>query len=146
MFRRIAALVVCLAFICPVTAQEPQSKAQWVELFNGKDMSGWVPVNVAPSTFTAKEGMIVSTGIPTGVLRTEAMYENFIIELEWRHMRPGGNAGLFVWGDGIPSPGIPFTRGVEVQILDNAYGADGKNEWFTTHGDVFPISVCRGRI
>jgi hypothetical protein len=28
-------------------------------LFNGKDLSGWVPVNVAPETFTVRDGMIV---------------------------------------------------------------------------------------
>lgn len=116
-----------------------QEKEAWTPLFNGKDMTGWYPVNVAPGTFTAKDGMIISTGKPTGVLRTEKMYENFIVELEWRHMKAGGNAGLFIWGDGIASVGIPFTRGVEVQILDNAYDAKGKNEWFTTHGDIFPI-------
>ena len=72
-------------------------------------------------------------------MRTEKMYENCIVELEWRHMKEGGNAGLFLWGDGVAAPGIPFTRGIEVQILDNAYNAKGKNEWFTTHGDIFPI-------
>lgn len=121
----------------PLNAQEVNQ--DWVSLFNGQDLSGWVPVNVAPSTFTARDGMIVSTGLPTGVLRTEQMYENFIIELEWRHLKPGGNAGLFLWGDGVPAVGIPFTRGIEVQILDNGYDAKGKNEWFTTHGDIFPI-------
>ena len=49
-------------------------------LFNGKDLSGWVPVNVAPETFTARDGMIVSTGKPMGILRTERPYENFILE------------------------------------------------------------------
>jgi hypothetical protein len=83
--------------------------------------------------------MIVSTGIPTGLMRTERQYENFVIELEWRHMKPGGNAGLFVWGDALPAVGSPFARGMEVQILDNGYDAKGKNEWFTTHGDVFPV-------
>ena len=46
----------------------------FVTLFNGKDLSGWVPVNVAPGTFTVREGMIISTGKPTGVMRTEQMY------------------------------------------------------------------------
>lgn len=118
---------------------QPNDSGAWVPLFNGKDLSGWKPVNVAPSTFSVRDGMIVSTGKPTGVLRTDRMYENFVIEMEWRHMTSGGNAGLFLWGDGIPSVGIPFTRGIEVQILDNGYNAAGKNERFTTHGDIFPI-------
>jgi hypothetical protein len=113
---------------------------QWTPLFNGRDMSGWVPLNVAPDTFRAQDGMIVSTGFPTGLLRTEKQYENFIIEFEWRHMKSGGNAGLFVWGDGIPAVGSPFARGIEVQILDNGFNAKGKNEWYSTHGDVFPVN------
>jgi hypothetical protein len=103
-------------------------------LFNGKDLTGWVPVNVAPETFSVRDGLIVSTGKPTGVLRTARHYENFIIELEWRHMKPGGNAGLFVWGDALPAPGVPFTRGIEVQILDGHETANS-----TSHGDVFSI-------
>lgn len=103
-------------------------------LFNGRDLSGWVPVNVAPETFTARDGMIVSTGKPTGVLRTDRQYENFVLELEWRHLQPGGNAGLFVWSDALPAVGVPFTRSFEVQILD------GQNtENYTSHGDVFGI-------
>jgi Domain of Unknown Function (DUF1080) len=103
-------------------------------LFNDKDLTGWVPVNVAPETFTARDGMIVSTGKPTGVLRTDRQYENFVLELEWRHMQPGGNAGLFVWSDALPAAGVPFTRSFEVQILD---GQNGPN--YTSHGDVFGI-------
>jgi len=103
-------------------------------LFNGTDLSGWIPVNVAPETFTVRDGMIVSTGKPTGVMRTDRQYQNFVIELEWRHLEPGGNAGLFVWSDALPAVGVPFTRSFEVQILD---GHDGPN--YTSHGDVFAI-------
>src|SRR6516164_5681043 len=83
----------------------PQLRAEdgFRPLFNGKDLAGWVPVNVAPETFTARDGMIVSTGKPTGVLRTDRQYENFVLELEWRHLRAGGNAGLFVWSDAMPA-------------------------------------------
>jgi hypothetical protein len=103
-------------------------------LFNGKDLAGWVNVNCARGTFTVREEMIVSTGVPTGFMRTEKQYENFVLELEWRHLKPGGNAGLFVWGDALTAPGTPFTRGIEVQILD------GQNtENYTSHGDVFSI-------
>jgi hypothetical protein len=93
-------------------------------------------VNVAPDTFTVRDGMIVTTGIPTGYMRSAKMYENFIIEFDWRHMTKGGNSGLFVWGDGIPAMGTGYTRSIEVQVLDNGYGSTASH---TTHGDIFPI-------
>jgi hypothetical protein len=119
---------------CSRGADTPADAEGFRPLFNGKDLSGWVPVNVAPETFSVRDGLIVSTGVPTGVMRTERPYENFIIELEWRHMKPGGNAGLFVWADPLPAPGVPFTRGIEVQILDGHETANS-----TSHGDVFSI-------
>jgi hypothetical protein len=109
-------------------------EAGFVPLFNGKDLSGWVRVNCAPQTFTVRDGLIHCTGVPTGVLRSDKQYENFILEIEWRHMRPRGNAGLFVWSGPIPTPGCPFTRSIEIQILD------GRNtENYTSHGDIFSI-------
>ena len=108
--------------------------AEFVPLFNGKNLDGWVNVNCAPQTWTVKDGMIFCTGIPTGVMRTEKMYENYILELEWQHTKPMGNAGLFLHSDPITALGQPFTRSIEVQILD------GRNtENYTSHGDVFAI-------
>jgi len=105
-------------------------------LFNGKNLDGWVPVNTAPSTWNVADGMLVCSGKPTGELRTEKMYQNFILELEWRHMKPRGNAGVFVWADDITARGVPFHRSIEVQVLENAYGNSPSH---TTHGDIFPI-------
>jgi hypothetical protein len=110
------------------------AEPEWKPLFNGRDLSGWVNVNCAPSTWSVRDDMIVSTGIPTGVMRTARHYENFILELEWRHMKPQGNAGVFVWSDPVTSQGVPFTRSIEIQVLD------GRNsETHTSHGDVFAI-------
>jgi hypothetical protein len=111
----------------------------FVPLFNGRDLSGWVNVNCAPETWSVNDGMIHCTGLPTGALRTPRQYENFILELEWRHLRSGGNSGVFIWGSPIAAPGVPFLRAVEVQVLDHGFNVPGKNEWYTTHGDVFPI-------
>jgi hypothetical protein len=111
----------------------------FVPLFNGRDLSGWVNVNCAPETWTVTNGMIHCTGYPTGALRTPRQYENFILELEWRHLRSGGNSGVFIWASPIAAPGEPFLRAIEVQVLDHGFNVPGKNEWYTTHGDVFPI-------
>ena len=104
--------------------------------FNGKDLTGWVAVNTAPSTWKMQDGMLVCSGKPIGELRTARMYQNFVMELEWRHMVPRGNAGVFVWADDITARGVPFHRGIEVQVLENAYG---NTKSHTTHGDIFPI-------
>lgn len=127
--------LAALSFLALVVNQPlPAADENFKPLFNGKDLSGWVVVNVAPNTFTARDGLIVSTGLPTGTLRTDRMYENFIMEVEWRHMQPKGNAGVFIWGDPLTFVGQPFSRGVEVQVLD------GRNtETYTSHGDIFPI-------
>jgi hypothetical protein len=114
------------------------AQGDWAPLFNGKDLSGWVPVQVAPNTFTVRDGIIVSTGVPTGVMRTDRQYENFELELEWKHIVPQGNAGLFVWSYPITALGQPFTKSIEVQILDGRNG-----ETYTSHGDIFSIHGAR---
>jgi hypothetical protein len=125
-------LLTLFVFTAPLAAEEEG----FTPMFNGKDLTGWVNVNCAPETWTVKEGMIHCDGIPTGGLRTLKQYENFILELEWRHLKPGGNAGVFIWASPLSAPGVPFLRAIEVQVLDTGYG---DNEGHTTHGDVFPI-------
>ena len=117
----------------------------FVSMFNGRDLTGWTNINCAPETWTVQDGVIHCTGKPVGALRTLRHYENFILEVEWRHLSSGGNSGIFMWGTPISAPGVPFLRGIEVQVLDHGYAtqyekANGKkSEWFTVHGDVFPI-------
>lgn len=134
------AAILGLAWASVLGLAAPASENGWTSLFNGRDLTGWVPLNVAPDTFRAVDGILVSTGVPTGMLRTERQYENFELELEWRHMKPGGNAGVFLWSDPLPPRGTPFPRGIEIQVLDNGFNIPGKNEWYTTHGDVFPVN------
>lgn len=129
----IVVLVLSLSLCSsPILGDEP--KPGFTSLFNGRDLSGWVNVNCAPNTFTVKDGIIVSTGVPTGIMRTDKQYENFVLELEWKHVKPMGNAGLFVWSAGLTAPGVPFSRSIEVQILD---GRNSEN--YTSHGDIFSI-------
>ncbi|MDX2147475.1 MAG: family 16 glycoside hydrolase [Planctomycetota bacterium] len=113
----------------------------FIDLFNGENLEGWVNVNCAPATiennlgtWTVRDGVIHCTGFPTGLLRTAKRYENFILEVEWRHLQPKGNAGIFVWSDALPVRGQPFTRSIEVQVMDGLEG-----DWFTSDGDIFPI-------
>lgn len=116
------------------TAPDRRALPEWRPLFDGRTLAGWTPVNVDPGTFTVRDGMIVCDGKPTGELRTERMFENFVVEFEYQHRVPGGNAGFFVWGDALPARGAPFLRAIEVQIIDG-----WETENWTSHGDVFAI-------
>lgn len=103
---------------------------QDVELFNGKDLSGWVNVNSAPSTWQVKDGVI-------GLLRTEKQYENYVLELEWKHLSQTGNAGLFVHSDPVCAVGQPFTRAIEVQVM--LMDKPHPEGLYTGQGDIFSI-------
>ncbi|MBN1559471.1 DUF1080 domain-containing protein [candidate division KSB1 bacterium] len=106
----------------------------FIPLFNGVDLVGWVNVNCAPETWTVRDGLIHCTGVPTGVLRTDSMYENFILELEYRHLVTEGNSGLFIHSEPLPVTGKPFTKSIEIQIL-----TDRDTDNYTSHGDMFGI-------
>ncbi|MCA9215881.1 MAG: DUF1080 domain-containing protein [Planctomycetales bacterium] len=127
------AVIIATAF-GSVHLQARAESEEFKPLFNGKNLDGWRNINCAPETWSVRDGMIYCTGAPIGELRTDRMYQNFVLELEWRHLKPKGNAGVFVWADAITAQGQPFHRGVEVQVLDGR-----ESEYYTSDGDIFPI-------
>ncbi len=135
-----AGLLLVLAAFVP--GAEDAKEEGFVPLFNGRDLTGWVNVNCAPSTFFVKDDEIVTTGKPTGFLRTAKQYENFIAEFDWMHVntKEVGNSGFFVWADPLPAVGTPYTRGIEVQVLVNLEYRNKKGQvTATSHGDLFSI-------
>lgn len=112
----------------------------FVSLFNGENLDGWVNVNCAPETWTVRDEMIICTGFPTGVMRTEKQYQNYVLELEWKHLHPKGNAGLFLHSYPITALGQPFTRSIEVQVMEGNHG-----DIFSIHGaKLTPITAHPG--
>ncbi len=136
--------LLALALGAPALADDKKKDDGFVPMFNEKDLSGWVNVNCDKSTFYVKDGEIITTGKPTGYLRTPKQYENFIAEFDWMHIppKPGavGNSGFFVWADPIPAVGTGYTRGIEVQVLVNLTYKNKKGEiTATSQGDLFSI-------
>ena len=87
------------------------------ELFNGRNLDGWIVAPGAEKTWSVRDGVIFCSGHPNGILRTDRHYENFVLQIDWMHMEPGGNSGLYVWTNAELSPrGLP--KGIEIQILD----------------------------
>ena len=116
----------------------------FVDLFNGKDLTGWVNVNTAPDTWTVRDGMLICSGHPIGVMRSEKMYENFVMHVEWMHMEPGGNSGVFVWSSARPGEKNRLPDGVEVQMLELEWPNLNKRNGITpplayVHGELFGV-------
>ena len=133
-------LLMCIAvtLLCGCHSTASPDLLQARNLFNGKDLSGWVNVNTAEDTWTVHEGTLMCTGRPIGILRTDRQYENFVLQLEWKHLEAGGNSGVFVWSEGVPPEGERLPRGVEVQILELEWAVQHNQTDAYVHGEVFP--------
>lgn len=131
-----------MAATCLAAAPALGDEDGFVPMFNGRDLTGWRPINVATETFVAKDGMIIASGTPRGVLRSERTYENFVLEFDWRHLKPAGNSGVFIWCEALPAPGAPYPRSIEVDMVDPGYEKlhpDRANWRFTGQGDILPV-------
>jgi hypothetical protein len=161
--RRLVALVlVAVALPRPRMAQgtEPAPTTLPKAYLDGTG-PGWrelteadfTAVNCRPDTWSWKDGLISCTGEPVGVIRTRKSLTNFELVVLWRHLRSGGNSGVFVWASEAAltglKPGQLPPGGIEVQVLDHGYAEQYEKEqkkkpdWFTTHGDVFPVGKSR---
>ena len=128
-----------LALIVAASSTGPAGEA-FVDLFNGKDLAGWVNVNTSPDTWSVRDGQIVCSGHPIGVMRSEKQYENFVLHVEWMHVEPGGNSGVFLWSNARPGENR-LPDGVEVQMLEL--------DWVklnTRDGKVPPIAYVHGEL
>jgi hypothetical protein len=114
---------------------------QFRDLFNGRDLSGWVNVNTADDTWSVRDGVLVCSGRPIGVMRSDKQYENFILHVEWKHIEPGGNSGVFVWSNAVPGEKNRLPNGVEVQMLEL--------DWVNMHkirGETPPLAYVHGEL
>jgi len=134
--RIIAAASIITAVLCVVTAADYEVPV-FRDLFNGRDLSGWVNVNTDEDTWSVRDGVIVCTGKPIGVMRTRRQYENFILEIEWMHMTAGGNSGTFVWSEGTVPEGKRLPKGMEIQMLELEWAVQHNQTDAYVHGEVF---------
>ena len=145
--QRTPAAFVLIALVASLPlglwAQAPAT-APWVNLFNGKDLTGWDNINTAEDTWKWRDGMLVCTGKPIGVMCSKKQYENFVLHIEWMHMEAGGNSGVFVWSAARPDPESRLPDGVEVQMLELDWPTLNVRDGVTppvayVHGELFGV-------
>ena len=134
------AVVVVLVAVLGGGLASGSDPAGFVSLFNGRDLAGWVNVNTAPDTWSVRDGLLVCSGKPLGVMRSEKQYENFVLHVEWMHMERGGNSGVFLWSDARPRESR-LPDGVEVQMLELDWVKLNERD-----GKVPPIAYVHGEL
>lgn len=131
-----------VALAAPPDTESKSAVPGFVDLFNGRDLAGWVDVNTSPATWGVKDGLLVCHGLPIGVMRSEKQYENFVLHIEWRHMEAGGNSGVFVWSEGSIPEGRRLPKGMEVQMLE----LDWVNQHRLKNGEPNDIGYISGEL
>ena len=97
----------------------PNTSDGFVPLFNGKDLAGWTPSGLPKWSWA--NGRLLGSPAPggdAGILMTEAEYDDFELELQYR-IGAGAGSGLFLRAD-INGP-VSGAQQMEVQIIDDEF-------------------------
>lgn len=102
-------LLAALAFCCaPAFGEEG-----WIEMFNGRDLSGWKINENGKGKFEVKDGAIVVSGERAHLFYTAKEFKDFVFEGEVK-TTPGSNSGIY-FHTKYQEEGWPMT-GHEVQV------------------------------
>lgn len=140
-YRKLYIVMACFTSMATHCALADES----VELFNGKDLSGWTyhldkPGVKMQDVWSMKDGVLRCSGKPAGYLLTKKNdFENYVLDLEWRWPEKGGNNGVLVH---VTEPGAlgVWPKCLEVQLADQNAGD------FWVIGTTIEIEKPEGRI
>lgn len=115
--------IFLVALLCIFSCSVFQHKTSSIELFNGKDLTGWhadVPEmdtnSKATNPFIVRNGMLVSLGTPGGHLITDKEFENYRLQVEYRFPSVAGNSGVLVHTSTPRALYQMFPKSIEVQL------------------------------
>lgn len=111
-------ITLLLAAALLLAAQAPKRELlpneQWVPLFNGKDLTGWV--QIGKEKWTVEDGAIHGQGVTKeyGYLATEKDYKDFWLSLRFK-CEADGNSGVYVRTRFKPGT-VDIVQGVQFEI------------------------------
>jgi hypothetical protein len=131
-------------------------KDGWIDLFNGKDLTGWVidgPIeykdkadgNKPKPLWTAQDKMIRTSGAAFGFLRYDQEFSDFILHVEYR-MEKGANSGIGIrtkkYETKDPRDSRPSFYSYEIQLLDDANAKPSKGSTGSLYRYVAPSKAA----
>jgi hypothetical protein len=115
--RRMVAGFALMLLLALGALAETSTKAGWVSLFNGKDLSGWKANG--DEKWVVEQGTILGESVANkyGYLTSERTYRNFDLRLKFKG-EADGNSGLFLHSriTGIDPAHGPDIEGMQVEV------------------------------
>jgi hypothetical protein len=123
--KRLSLLAFVLLFTLPLLAQ-----GDWIQLFNGKDLTGWK--HVGPGEMIVENGLMRTHGGMGLLYWTAGPIGNCTIRVVYKMRDENDNSGVFIRIPIEPrEPWMPVHYGYEVQI-DNHPETSGEDEYHVT--------------
>jgi hypothetical protein len=130
-------LTILSGLIFLVTSCQNKS-SEWIELFNGKDLSGWTAIE-NPGSFNVEDGLLVADGPRSHLFYTggfnNGVFHNFELKAQVK-TAPHSNSGI-IFHTQKQDRGY-LLRGYEVQI-NNSYEGDGDFRELKKTGSLYGI-------
>ncbi len=121
----------------PAVSSE-EARQGFVPIFDGQSLAGWVGLHGETSSYYAKDGMLVCKSTGKEHIFTKKEFANFVLRFQVK-LDPGGNNGV---GIRTRVDQAPHLRGMEIQVLDDPYYADGdpiKLKDYQHHGSIYGV-------
>jgi hypothetical protein len=95
-----------------------QKGGPWVSLFDGKTLAGW---QVTGCEAVVQDGaMLLKSG--NGLVRTKHVYRDFVLEIEWKALKPDNwDSGVFFRSDDPPA-GKPWPKTYQANLRKGMEG------------------------
>jgi hypothetical protein len=115
MKRIFGVLIALCALVCGVAGQATAQKG-FVQLFDGKTLTGWKLVGGFGPGYVPKDGILVCPADGGGNLFTEKEYSDFVFKFDFQ-LEHAANNGI---GIRAPYQGDAAYMGMECQVLDDS--------------------------
>ncbi len=124
--KQYAMPMLIAAFLMLGCAGTERDGTPWVALFDGETLNGFTQKG-GEARYEVRDGMIVGTtvhGTPNSFMATEKMYDDFILELEYK-VDPSMNSGIQIRSNSFPHYRNGRVHGYQVEIdpSDRAWSA-----------------------
>jgi hypothetical protein len=129
-FTGLVAFVAC--GLALATAAQPEKKAdspkqegkrEVIELFNGKDLTGW---EGHEKYWSVTDGVIVgknTEAVPVSTyLLTKRKFRDFRLVFDFKLARSEMHSGIALWGRVLPEKGDPYTYAGHLVMFPSGYG------------------------